>query len=76
MTANTAGISTRRSNLRKDSYQTNPSRPLRDKPDLLQRSMKDVLCDLHHLADAGEIKWTEILGAGERSYREKLRGGG
>jgi hypothetical protein len=45
---------------------------LRDQPDMLRQSMKDILCDLHHLANAAEIIWKEILAEGERSYREEL----
>lgn len=44
---------------------------LRDRPDLVHQNMADLLCDLHHLADATQIDWELIKSDAERSYHEE-----
>ena len=46
---------------------------LRDIPDVLRETVVGLLEDLHHLADAAEMKWGGLLKEADEAYKEVLR---
>jgi hypothetical protein len=44
---------------------------LRDKPEYLKDTLRAMLSDVHHLVDAAEMDWDDVLAEAQSSYQEE-----